>query len=452
MSELPAPTPMPIPPALTPPEREAPVLVAFSGGLDSTALLHLLAADPAVRSRGLRAVHVDHGLQPVSAAWADHCAEVCAGLGIALERRTAQVDRGSGLGLEAAARQARRAIFAQALAPGECLALAQHRDDQAETFLLRALRASGPDGLAAMRPWRSFGPGWLWRPLLQVPRAALRDYALARGLHWIEDPSNTDTALDRNFLRHRVLPLLHERWPQADAAFARAAALAAEAVDLLDGEDRTLLAEIREETGGGLSATALRALPAARRARLLRHWVADHGWPPLPAEGVTRIERDLLGSNPGHDPGQDRSPAFAWHGVEIRRWRDGLHAVDPHRALPDGWRCEWDGRAPLDLPTGDRLALHGVDGFPSPLLVHARRGGERILLPGREHRHSLKHVLQETDIPPWERARMPLLSTADGEHLLAAGDRIRSAGFEHWLHSAGARVVWQRAQPQQAPS
>lgn len=437
MSLSPVPTPI-----LLAPERLAPVLVGFSGGIDSTVLLHLLAADAGVRGRGMRAVHVDHGLQPASADWAAHCAAVCAGLGIPFELRRADIDRRAGLGPEAAARQARRAVFADMLQPGECLALAQHRDDQAETFLLRALRASGPDGLAAMRPWRAFGPGWLWRPLLQTPRAALHDYALARGLRWVEDPSNADTAFDRNFLRQRVLPLLRERWPQADAAFARAAALAAEASDLLAAEDRALLSELREETGSGLSIASLRALPAARRSRVLRHWVASLGWPPLPAEGVARIERDLLRAAANE---HDRMPAFAWHGVEIRRWRDGLHAVDAQRALPDAWRCAWDGRAPLTLPNGDRLELRGAAGFPSPLLAHARRGGERLLLPGREHRHSLKHVLQEADIPPWERARMPLLSSADGEHLLAAGDRIRSAGFERWLQTVDARLLWHRA-------
>lgn len=442
MSGTPAPTPPPALPAFVPPERETPVLVGFSGGLDSTVLLHLLAADANMRGRGLRAVHVDHGLQPASADWVSHCAEVCAGLGIPFESRRADIDRNAGLGPEAAARHARRAVFADMLQPDECLALAQHREDQAETFLLRALRASGPDGLAAMRPWRIFGRGWLWRPLLQTPRAALRDYALARGLRWVEDPSNADTALDRNFLRHRVLPLLRERWPQADAAFARAAALAAEASDLLAAEDHVLLRELREEIGDGLSIAALRALPAARRSRVLRDWVATLGWPPLPTEGVARIERDLL-RDAAHE--HDRMPAFAWHGVEIRRWREGLHAVDARRALPADWRCAWDGRAPLALPNGDRLELRGADGFPSPLLAHARCGGERLTLPGREHRHSLKHVLQEADIPPWDRARMPLLSTVDGAQLLAAGDRIRSAGFERWLQAADARLLWHRA-------
>ncbi len=441
MSEAPAPTPTAMPIAtFIAPRTASSVLVALSGGLDSVVLLDLFARDAAQRGLGLRALHVHHGLHPDADGWADHCRDLCDALDIALEVRRVEVRNDEGLGPEAAARRARRAAFAAALRPGECLALAQHRDDQAETFLLRALRASGPDGLAAIRPWRRFADGWMWRPLLDTPRTALQRLAAERGLRWIEDPSNTDPSLDRNFLRLRVLPLLRERWPHADAAFARAAMLCAEASELLTGQEEALLADVREETGSGLSVPALRALPAARRARLLRHWVASLGWPPLPAGGPASIEAELLDARTE----DGRTPAYAWHGVEIRRWRDGLHAVDPAHALPGDWSRRWDGRAPLLLPNGDRLELRGVAGFPSPLMAHARQGGERILLPDREHHHSLKHVLQEQDVPPWERLRMPLLST-DGGHLLAAGDRIRSAGFEHWLQAVDAHLVWRRA-------
>lgn len=425
----------PIPPSLS----TSPVLVALSGGLDSTVLLHRLGADAAIRTRGLRALHVHHGLHPEADAWADHCRDVCEAWGIALDVVRVDVRRDSGLGPEGAARQARRDAFAEALRADECLALAQHLDDQAETFLLRALRASGPEGLAAMRPWRRFAAGWMWRPLLETPRDALRAYGLEHGLVWVEDPSNADTGFDRNFLRHRVLPLLRERWPHADMAFARAAELCGEAADLLAAQDDGLLASLREEVGRGLSVQALRTLSSARRARALRHWVAQLAWPPLPAGGIARIETDLIAP----EAAGDRMPIFAWHGVEIRRWREALHAVDPRRALPPDWSTLWDGRAPLALPNGDHLALEGVDGFPSQLRVHARSGGERILLPDRGHHHALKHVLQEHEVPPWERARMPLLGTEDGQ-LLAAGDRIRSAGFDDWLTTVGARLVWAR--------
>ncbi len=439
----------PAPPIrLIAPDTPSAVLVAYSGGVDSTVLLHLLASDTAIRARGLRGLHVHHGLQPDADRWAEHCLRVCADLGIDCEIVRVTVERDSGLGPEAAARHARREVFAHALRTGETLALAQHRDDQAETFLLRALRASSPDGLASMRPWRTFAAGWMWRPLLDTSRAALLAHARAQSLVWIEDPSNVDTTLDRNFLRHRVLPILRERWPGADAAFARAATLAAQSSALLSEQDARMLAAVRDGSGAALSVPALLDLSAAQRARVLRHWVASLDWPPLPASGVARIDADLLRIEVDRST-RDRMPSFAWHGVEIRRWRDGLHAIETGCELDLDWSCRWDGSAPLTLPNGDTLELAGASGFTSPLLVHARRGGERILLRDRgEHHHRLKHILQEQGIPPWERARMPLISTGEHGTLLAVADRLRSAGFEHWIQSQAARLVWtQRPAP-----
>ena len=232
---------------LLPAATEGRVWVALSGGRDSTVLLHRLAQDPDLQRRGLGAVHVHHGLQPEADAWVAHCAAACAALDVPLQVRHVRVDATRGEGPEAAARHARREAFAAVMAPGDILATAHHLEDQAETFLLRALRASGPDGLAGMRPWRRFGPGWQWRPLLRTPRDALQAYALAHGLRWIEDPSNARTDADRNFLRHDILPRLRLRWPQADAAFARSATLSAEAADLLARQDDRLLAEANSD-------------------------------------------------------------------------------------------------------------------------------------------------------------------------------------------------------------
>lgn len=189
------------------PIATAPVCVALSGGMDSMALLHALAAEDTVRARGLRALHVHHGLHAAADDWAAHCLHACDALGVDCRVERVQVD-GDGLGREGAARAARHAAFARHLREGEYLALAHHRDDQAETFLLRALRASGVDGLGAMSPLRPFAAGWLWRPWLDVPRSRIERYARACELHWIEDPSNEDASLDRNFLRHHVFPLL----------------------------------------------------------------------------------------------------------------------------------------------------------------------------------------------------------------------------------------------------
>lgn len=414
-----------------------PLCVGFSGGLDSTVLLHALASSTTARAHGLRAWHVHHGLHAHADAWAAHCQAVCDALGVALTVSRVDVAR-DGEGLEAAARRARQAVFATGLGEGEVLVFAHHRDDQAETFLLRALRASGPDALGAMQAWRELGHGRLWRPLLRVPRAALEAYAGAHGLHWVDDPSNADTAFDRNFLRQRVLPLLRERWPHAEAALAASAVLCEQAGALLQSGDQDALATAVGIDPAVLSLAALRDLPTARRARLLRRWIGTLGLPPLPAEGVAQIERSLL------DASADAEARFAWHGAEVRAWRGALHAGRVRPPLPAQWEVAWNGAIPLALPGGGTLALLGAAGFDEIVTTRSRRGGERIALPGREHSHALKHVLQTLGVPPWERSRLPLLCSSDGE-VLAAGDLVYSARFDAWLRARGARLVWESA-------
>ncbi|MCL7713540.1 tRNA lysidine(34) synthetase TilS [Stenotrophomonas mori] len=411
----------------------APVLVGFSGGLDSTVLLHLLATDPLRHATGLRAVHVHHGLQTGADEWAAHCQRTCDAWRLPLQVVRVQVQAEAADGPEAAARRARHAAFADLLRPGEWLALAHHRDDQAETFLLHALRGAGVEGLAAMRGRRRFGPGQLWRPLLQVPRAALEAHARQHRLHWIEDPSNGDDAFDRNFLRNTLMPLLAERWPEAGARFARSATLAAEAAALLLPQDEQRLRACLDDDGT-LSIPALAALPAGAGARVLRLWSHRCGLPPLPGNGVERIRDELLAAAP------DRLPEFRWQTARIIRWRDRLHAVDGLRPWPPGWQARWEGRTPLVLPDGGRLELHGAAGFQRPVCVRQRRGGERIQLPGRSHSHLLKHRLQASATPPWLRPHLPLL--CEGDQVLAAGDRIVSSPLHDWLHAHGAQLCW----------
>lgn len=415
---------------------DTPLLVGYSGGLDSTVLLHALALLAPGR---VRAVHVNHRLQPRADEWAEHCRGECAALGVPLEVRTVRVQP-AGQGLEAAARQVRHEALRAGLRPGEVLVLAHHRDDQAETFLLRALRGSGVDGLASMRRWREYGPGWLWRPLLNTPRAAVEAHARTHGLRWVEDPSNAGADFDRNYLRNRVLPLLAARWPDAEAALARSAALCEDASGLLLARDRSLLRGLEAGAPDRLSRAGLAALDPAARARVLRRWIDQLGLPPLPAGGVTRIGDELLPAP------ADAVARYHWHGAEVHAWRHLLHAGHAADPLPRDWEAHWDGTAPCPLPNGGRLELLPSSGAPLSVRVHARRGGERIRLPGRAHRHALKHVLQDAGIPPWERARMPLLSAPDGE-LLAAGGEVLSGRFAEWLEARGLTLQWHRGEP-----
>ncbi|MDC7806541.1 tRNA lysidine(34) synthetase TilS [Luteimonas sp BLCC-B24] len=424
--------PLPRPPA------PGPICVGFSGGLDSTVLLHRLTHDPAFRARGVRAIHVHHGLQPGADAWADHCARLCADWHVELDSTRVTVARDAGRGLEAAAREARHAAFAAHLPPGGVIALAHHRDDQAETVLLRALRASGPDGLAGMAGARRFGGGWLWRPLLALPRSALLAYAEAHGLRWIDDPSNDTDGADRNFVRNRILPLLRTRWPQAGAALADVAALQAESVALLDVDDACALADARTLDPAVLRIDRLQPLPSARRGRVLRRWILERGLTPLPRQGAAWCDATL------DRDADDRTPIFDWAGTRLQRWRDLLHAAPIRPPLPADIDVAWTGAAPLALPDGDTLRLDGPPADAMPWQVRARRGGERIALPGRMHSHALRHVLQALGVPPWVRARLPLLCDGAGR-VLAVGDLAFDRDFDTWLRDGGRRLIWHTA-------
>src|SRR5690606_4273751 len=230
-----------------------------------------------------------------------------------------------------------------AQAEGEVVALAHHRDDQAETVLLRLLRGSA-DGLAGMARLRRFGRGWLWRPLLAVPRERLLAHARAAGLAWIEDPSNRDPAYDRNYLRQDVLPRLRARWPGADAALARSGRLLAEQAALLAGEDRRRLAQVQGADPATLSVPALAAQPPAWRARLLRAWLAGLGLPPLPGRLLDRVAQGLLAAR------ADALPELAWSGAVLRRWRDSLYAGRPQPPLPADRQADRDRPPPQPPP------------------------------------------------------------------------------------------------------
>jgi len=421
------------------PLPEAPIVVGFSGGLDSTALLHALAVSVEARAQGLRAVHVHHGLHPDADAWAEHCERACVELDVPLLVLRVQVETASGRGPEGAARAARLHAFRAAVGPDEALALAHHRDDQAETVLLRLLRGAGGDGLGAMRRRSRLGPLHLWRPLLGLPREALLEHAKAHALHWIDDPSNTDTRYDRNFLRHRVLPVIAERWPHATRNLARSAALLAEQSQFLASATASQL-DLMLSAPDAMSLSGLLARPRSQRARLLRAWLARLDLPAPPASILAAIECDLLPAR------ADGDACVEWADAVVHRWRDGLYAERRPNALPMDWSARWDGRSPLLLPDGAVLELcclapDDTHGFEAPTTVRTRHGGERIRLPGRDHSHALKHVLQESDVPPWIRARMPLLFADDGE-LLAAGDAIVSARMDAWLRAHRAHLRW----------
>ncbi|HET7556687.1 MAG TPA: tRNA lysidine(34) synthetase TilS [Rhodanobacteraceae bacterium] len=420
----------------------APLCVAFSGGADSTVLLHALAQLARARARGLRALHVDHGLHADSARWSEHCKQFCASLSVPFEVVRAQVTHERGEGLEAAARRARYEAFAQNLRPGEWLVLAHHREDQVETVLLKLLRGAGPHGLAGMRDRRPLGQGTLWRPLLDTPRAALRDYIAAHRLEYVEDPFNSDVALSRNYLRAEILPRLHAHWPHATQSILRTAQLCRDTAEHLDALTGSALQSLAR-ADGTLDAAGWNALPDALRALVLERWLYARNLPAPARAQLAELRRQVAGAR------EDHVPRVAWPGAEVRVWRGALHAMRPSRGreIPDGWESAWRGEV-LQLPCGGTLALADASGNPAPhplgeaLHVRFRRGGERIRPSGDAHTRELRDLLQGAGIPPWRRARIPLVFR-HGE-LIAVADLWSSAEGRALFDGVGAHPLWQR--------
>lgn len=409
--------------------------VAFSRGPDSIALLHALAMLPQARARGLRAIHVDHGLHADSGDWAARARAFCATLGIACEVLAVQVAHDTGEGLEAAARHARYAAFAQALQPDEWLLLGHHRDDQVETVLLKLLRGAGPQGLGGMRTSRPLGRGRLWRPLLDLPREMLRAYVQTHQLPYIEDPSNRDTALARNHLRHEILPRLQGHWPHATDSILHSAALCRAADDSLRARWLEAFTALHDAATGSLQAQGWLALDPALRAPLLDHWLRAGGLGAPTAAQRRQIERQC-------DARAGQLPCVRWPGAELHIWKGQLWARAPRQPVDPCWQARWHGEA-LALPDGGRLELDPAARLPTPLIVRLRRGGERIKPAGDRHTRELRDLFQQAALPPWLRAACPLLYA--GEELVAVADLWRTARGAALFDALGAQPRWRPA-------
>ena len=400
--------------------RHAPprVTVAFSGGLDSTVLLAALARLPVPAP--VRAAHVDHGLHPRSAEWGAHCARVAAALGVEYRAVRVAVERASGEGLEAAARVARYRALGELVAPGEWLLTAHHADDQLETLLLRLLRGTGVRGLRGIIDFAPFGAGWLGRPLLAFTRDALRAEADERKLTWLEDPSNLEPRHDRNYLRLHVVPALRARWPAASLHAARLAAQASDAERLLEAQADADAAALAEPWH--VPRATLAALEPARQRNLLRRLLRALSLAAPSAAKLEELRNALLEARP------ESRAHVRWPGGEGRIYRAALYLAAPlPPASPRGYAARLTPAAAWVGPEG-RVELEREQsgaGLPQTWIEHGltlefRAGGERFRPRGREHRHSLKHLFQESGVVPWMRDRVPLIYR--GDELVAIGD------------------------------
>ena len=408
------------------------VWAAVSGGLDSTVLLHKLVQWQARQTDppAIHAIHIHHGQSPNAAHWQKHCRKLCQQWHIPLDTHQLPACP-PGANFEAWAHEQRELIFASLLTQKQpsAVVLAQHQDDQAETFMLNALRGCGPQGLAAMPQRRPCGPGMLLRPLLNYTRTDLYAYACHHGLHWIEDESNADTTYRRNFLRHDVIPGLYRHWPRATATLAHTARQCGRQQQVLEEYLDTDIARITVSNHPGtLNYHQLINITDNRRLLLLRRWLIQQGCKPLPARQLEALHTSLIHA------------ASGWQVVlgrhTLRRYRSFLELVsNGEQTAPAAAFCyHWPARAPgLFLPeqaltiTREALITFGLSETlidSGKLYLRSRQPGDRCRYPGRQHRNTLKILFQELDIPVWQRQQTVIITrqaakSSDKETIIA---------------------------------
>lgn len=443
--------------------RDDHLVAALSGGVDSVVLLDLLIPLSVHLRFSLSAVHVNHGISIHAAQWAKFCRDLCRTKGVPLKIARLKIKREPGISLEAAARDARYRVFAKQKA--EYVVLAQHLDDQAETLLLQLLRGAGVKGLGAMPVVRNstfpikpdaseirkralgssagtsdYGP-WILRPILDVSRLEIEDYARKNALRWITDESNSDVSFDRNFLRHEFFPLLEKRFPSYRTTFSRASRHIAEAADLLDE-----LAEADSNkcvVPGKLQAGDLRELSFPRARNLLRYALSRQGAILPSTAKLEEILRQLRSSS------ADSKLHIIFGNTEVRCFRGVVHVRNADSSPGSEWRATWNGEKQLSIAglggtvkftcrKGAGINLRKL--MENPVTVRMRQGGELLRPDCKRPCRSLKNLLREALLPPWERETLPLIFS--GEHLVCVPGIGVDCGFQAVAGEPGIVVEW----------
>ncbi len=429
-------------------------VIAYSGGLDSTVLLHVVAkANKNLTSpKTVCALHVNHQLSPFADTWQQHCQQQAEQCDVGFFSRVVELKQ-EGQGVEAAARKARYDVFESFLEAGDCLLMAHHSDDQAETLLLRLLRGAGVLGLGAMPYERALGKGMLYRPFLDCSREELTEYIKQHHINWVEDESNESIAFDRNYLRHQVMPLLAQRWQQAKKQLVKTAVRLQKTQQLLNDLatlDLQQLDERIERYGFSIDWKKCKALDQERISNLLRFWCESKNITLPNGQQLQQIHEQFFSSN-----AMLTSAIVKWGNYECRQFNQRFYMMPSLGTFFQPNECiEWNVKQSIDLGSAGKLSatstvlsntVDSIKVLNSEILGKAvtirwRKGGERCTPAGRASSQLVKKLLQEYQLETWLRDRIPLVYV--DEHLAAVGDLWICEEFVAKHNESGIQLEW----------
>jgi tRNA(Ile)-lysidine synthase len=388
--------------------------VALSGGVDSVVLLHLLHQLQKRQNFTLKASHVHHGLSKNADKWVKFCEKLCIKLSVPLDVHYIKLPQKKSLGIEGEARQLRYEKLLQTKT--NLVVLAHHEDDQAETFLLQLIRGAGVKGLSSMAHFDDSRR--LWRPLLNASRIDIENYAKKHQLKWIEDESNQNIDFDRNFIRSKVLPILKNRFSHIIKVISRSSAHLAEAQSLLDELAQIDLKNCLKSSNytHKLHVKALDKLSLSRAKNVLRYWLEINDQMMPSKDLLDELLRQVLTAKKDATIKIQLSKDF-----EIRRYQDEIYIVQKNQNRQKNYEMIWAGESEIILPNGQKLTFKKLKGrginlkFLSnqKLKIRCRQGGESFKPDSKRPTKKIKQLLQESDLPPWERENLPLIFVGD---------------------------------------
>lgn len=418
------------------------IYIAYSGGIDSHVLLHLCATTQLFPEK-ITAVHIHHGLQDAADGWVRHCAKTAEQLGVNFILQQVDAQPATGESPEEAARNSRYQALADMLDNGDLLLTGQHREDQYETILLQMLRGAGLAGLSGMPEQSPLGKGVLLRPMLNVAKQDIEQYAGKHGLHWVEDSSNQCDDFDRNYLRNQISPLLKARWPSADKTISRAGKHCAEAAEFVEEVAGGLFLSVYSPEQQCLSIPKLLAFDQYRQQLIIRRWFKVLELRMPSTQFIRQLVDNVMKARENADP------CLQFGNGAVRRYRNHLYWQKQMHDIDYSARYSWPlGETEFHLPNNGILLMSttsqpGIDATiwqGAEISISYRQGGERMRLPGRKGSHSLKKLFQEAGVPPWHRPNIPLVFV-DGQ-LAIVGDKWFGSEFYQQVGANNIQLEW----------